>query len=105
VSIVDGKALAQYCRAEAMGEKYYRDALKEPYAFNAKGEMKLSPAAMGWATCTKISKAFLIEFGLTPASRSKLKVEKKESELPDVELAPVPTSIEEIELPDETVVQ
>ena len=85
LSRVDGKALANYCKAEGLGERYFKDALEEPYVFDAQFDKdgnivghkkKLSPATLGWVACTKVSKAYLIEFGLTPAARAKLHVEK-----------------------------
>src|SRR5580700_11399042 len=80
---VDGLALANHCKAEALGEKYFRDALDEPYFYEhiydkegnlVKTTKKLSPATLGFIGCAKVSKAFLSEFGLTPASRAKLHV-------------------------------
>jgi P27 family predicted phage terminase small subunit len=39
-------------------------------------ELKANPAVSIYNTFAKLMKAYLIEFGLTPASRSKLKIEK-----------------------------
>jgi P27 family predicted phage terminase small subunit len=85
LTTVDGLALANHCKAEALGEKYFKDALEEPYVFEhtydkeghlIKTTKKLSPASLGFIACSKASKGYLTEFGLTPASRAKLHVEK-----------------------------
>lgn len=105
LSTVDGLALANFAKAEALGELYFRDAIKEPYCdepiVSKEGmvvgyKRKLSQAALGFATFSKLSKGYQIEFGLTPASRSRLKVEK------GAEQPPAPTR-EETTLPEAEV--
>jgi len=85
LSIVDGIALSEACVSAAMAEKYRNEVLKspmveEPY-FTKDGDLagykrKTNPALAGYLASSKNMKGFLIEFGLTPASRSKLKIEK-----------------------------
>ena len=84
LTVVDGLALANFAKAEALGELFFREAIEEPYVlepiFSKDGDIvghkkKLSPATMGFALMSRISKGYQVEFGLTPASRSKLKVE------------------------------
>ena len=101
LSSIDGKALAAYCDTYAHWERARKDiekyglVIEEPVLdkFNnpicvgaipglppeagAKYLVKLkqNPAVQIYATFGKMMKSFLIEFGLTPASRAKLKVE------------------------------
>lgn len=85
LSIVDGVALREACISAALAEKFSREVLDEPMVdepcFDKDGNLvgtkrKVNPATAGYITCSKNMKAFLLEFGLTPASRSKLKIEK-----------------------------
>ncbi len=92
LSLVDGKALAQYCIAFARSEEAqklidkYGPVIQTSYQAEdgslVVGDLKTNPAvtqAMQWA---KILKSFLIEFGLTPASRRNLKIQKQEQDDP-----------------------
>lgn len=85
LSVVDGIALGEACISAALAEKYRNVALEEPMIkeamFSKDGtyigdKWKVNPATAGYITCSKNMKQYLIEFGLTPASRSKLKIEK-----------------------------
>lgn len=92
LSSIDGKALAAYCDAYSMWELARKDlhknglvqdspALdKENCAIFIEGApliiRKKNPAFEIYNTAAKLMKSFLIEFGLTPASRSKLKIQK-----------------------------
>lgn len=92
LSNVDGKALAAYCEAYGMWEwarkeiKKYGLLIQTRYLdHNGKlvlGDLKPNPAVNIAAAQLKLMKSFLIEFGLTPASRVKLKIEKKPQEDP-----------------------
>lgn len=84
---IDGKALAGYCESYALWElarKEYQThgiTFREMYE-NKDGEMvpgniKPNPAVAIASTALKTMKSFLIEFGLTPASRRNLKITKK----------------------------
>lgn len=93
LSIVDGIALGEACISAALAEKYRNVALAEPMVeepyFNKEGELagvkwKVNPATAGYITCSKNMKGFLLEFGLTPASRTKLKIERPKTS-PDEE--------------------
>lgn len=87
ISEVDGLALAEYCRAHALIEMAQKEIDKNGMTFityfedkdgNAiAGDIKANPACSILSTQQKVMKSFLIEFGLTPASRSKLKITKK----------------------------
>jgi len=86
LSIVDGLALSQACRSAALAEQFYNESLKEPMVdvpfFDKQGGLagytrKTNPALPGYLATSKNMKSYLIEFGLTPASRTKLKIEKK----------------------------
>jgi P27 family predicted phage terminase small subunit len=103
LSNIDGKALAAYCDAYSMWEEARKDLHKnglvqdtpvldkesKPVFIDGgdyQGEdgtrmvlmvRKKNPAFEIYNSSAKLMKSFLIEFGLTPASRSKLKIEKK----------------------------
>lgn len=105
LSNIDGKALAAYCDTYAHWEKARKDidkyglVVEEPVLdkFNNPVcvgaipgvppeagarylvKLKANPAVSNYATFGKMMKSFLIEFGLTPASRAKLKVEAPDS--------------------------
>lgn len=89
---IDGKSLVEYCKAAELSELAYKDMRKnglmidEPVLDNANqpimyGEKilikhKANPAVSAWKLATGVMKSYLIEFGLTPASRAKLKIER-----------------------------
>ena len=84
LTVVDGSALASYCEAFAQKQKALKElerlgAAIETYSINKDGErvflgIKKNPWWSVWVDACKLEKAFLIEFGLTPASRRKLKI-------------------------------
>ena len=85
---VDGKALRTYCEKADLVERAQKRILEtgteviSVYAMNKEGEQvflrqEINPWYKVLADAEKIMKAFLIEFGLTPASRSRLKLPKK----------------------------
>lgn len=92
ISEIDGLALAEYCRAHALIEQAQKEIDKNGMTFVTHfedkdgnviaGDIKANPACSILATQQKVMKSFLIEFGLTPASRSKLKITKKADEDP-----------------------
>jgi P27 family predicted phage terminase small subunit len=86
LSKIDGKALGAYCECYAewvQAKKEVTDRgilVKEP-AYDKKGKeigykLKRNPAIAVKNEALKLMKSFLIEFGLTPASRARLHVEK-----------------------------
>ena len=87
LALVDRQALASYCRACAMVEQAQKEIDKYGIMFLTKfedrhgnvviGDMKANPAVSILNQAEKTKKSFLIEFGLTPASRRNLKIEKK----------------------------
>jgi len=84
LTTADGHALALYCEAVAQKEKALKELNKlgaaiEIYGIDKNGDrvrlgMKKNPWWSIWVDACKLEKAFLIEFGLTPASRRNLKV-------------------------------
>lgn len=86
LSSIDGKALAAYCYCfsrwiEAENEIADRGILIEETIYNKDGEevgyrIKRNPAIPVVNEALRQMKSFLIEFGLSPASRSRLKIEK-----------------------------
>jgi P27 family predicted phage terminase small subunit len=116
MSTVDGVALEQACVSAALAEKFYREALESPMINEFAGasvdgqifyKRKVNPAALGYIAASKNVKAFLIEFGLTPASRSKLKIEKEQpdNELPTKAETTLPSTEIDLDGIDETTVQ
>lgn len=90
LSVVDGKALAAYCESYALWEQACKEYQKFGITFREMyttkdgaeivGEIKANPAVAIANQAAKTMKAFLIEFGLTPASRRNLKIEKKQGD-------------------------
>jgi len=118
LTIIDGKALAMYCDAYADWEEAQKDCTKngliveEPIVSKA-GDIvgwkkKPSPAFTVKCMAMKLMKSFLIEFGMTPASRTKLRIDKKPEAgaLPTREDAAL-AAAEEVDLSkiDETLIQ
>ncbi len=89
---VDGKALAMYCESYATWEwatkeKRKHGLLVEEPILDKEGmvvgtKFKANPAVHIEFNAAKTCKAFLTEFGMTPASRSRLKIEKPKEEDP-----------------------
>lgn len=87
---VDGKALAAYCESFAQAEVALKhiQSVGQVVDVNVLGKdgevirlrIEKNPSWAIWIEAIKAMKAFLIEFGLTPASRSKLKLPKKPEE-------------------------
>lgn len=93
LTVVDGKALAMYCDAYADWQEAQRDCVKHGLVLDspvldeenkpimvggqALTVRKVNPAFTVKSAAQKTLKSFLIEFGLTPASRAKLKVPTK----------------------------
>jgi P27 family predicted phage terminase small subunit len=93
ISRVDGSALAAYCECcdscfEAKKEvKRLGRIIEEPICSKT-GEVigykrKANPAVAMLYDALKLMKSFLIEFGMTPAARSRLRVEAPDGEEPD----------------------
>jgi P27 family predicted phage terminase small subunit len=92
LSRIDGKALAAYCHAfdrwmQAEKEvKRYGIVVKEPVLLQGEPtgfvRHKKNPAVTVSETAMKLMKSFLIEFGMTPAARSRIRIEKPSSEDP-----------------------
>lgn len=87
---IDGKALAAYCEyfaqwRQALDEVRERGiTLEEPIVKFTEGEpeiigtkYKRNPAVTIANDAAKIMKSFLVEFGLTPSSRARLRIEPK----------------------------
>lgn len=81
----DGKAIAAYCDAYSMVEQADKEIKKYGLMFETKyldsegdlqlGDLKKNPAVDIKFKAMATMHKFLIEFGLTPASRSRLKIE------------------------------
>jgi len=90
LTVVDGRALGAYCEAFAQKQKALKElnrlgAVTETYGMNKSGErvflkFQKNPWFSAWVDACKLEKAFLIEFGLTPASRRNLKITPKPKE-------------------------
>jgi P27 family predicted phage terminase small subunit len=89
---LDGKALSEYCKAFSLAEVYYREAIKRPmveeFVRDKDGNiietrMKPNSAIAAWKVASSLCKSFLIEFGLTPASRTRLKIEMPKAKTPE----------------------
>jgi P27 family predicted phage terminase small subunit len=90
LTVVDGRALAAYCEAfsqkgKALKELNRLGAAIETYAIDKNGQrvflrIEKNPWWSIWVEACKLEKAFLIEFGLTPASRRNLKIAFKPEE-------------------------
>lgn len=86
LSKIDGKALGAYCEAYAMWVKAHAEVKKYGLTIPSKaitksGEVvttgyKRNPAVGIMNDALKIMKSYLGEFGLTPASRSRIKADK-----------------------------
>ncbi len=94
LTVVDGKALMAYCDAYADWEEAQKDllkntaVLKEPI-INKVGDVvgyktKTNPAFTNKYTALKSMKSFLVEFGMTPASRVHLKANEAPKEPEDL---------------------
>lgn len=87
LTIIDGKALAMYCDGYSDWEEAQRDCIEhglvveEPIVSKDGAvvgyKKKPNPAFIVKCMAIKTMKSFLIEFGLTPASRARLKVPVK----------------------------
>lgn len=77
----DGKALYQLCQLHA-DEQSWQNAIKKygRMVRGASGDLKVNPAARMLKEVRAQIKAYLSEFGLTPAARSKVKVVPKKKE-------------------------
>lgn len=93
LSRVDGKALMGYCVAYANWQAAqkcldkYGPVIQTSFQDEKTGEiilgdLKNNPAASQAKIWLMAMKSFLIEFGLTPAARRNLKIEKKDEEDP-----------------------
>lgn len=93
LSRIDGKALAAYCQSysrwmQAEQEIVRLGLILEEVILDVDGEeigtrYKRNPAVSIASDALKLMKSFLIEFGMTPAARTRLRVEVKPSETPE----------------------
>lgn len=91
LSKIDGKALAAYCHAYARWMEAEQHVARfgivicEPVLFDEKlvgVRYKKNPAVTISETAMKIMKSFLVEFGMTPSSRSRVRIERPSEEDP-----------------------
>jgi len=71
LSKIDGKALAAYCHSYAR----WRQAEAEIDRLGLIIDGKRNPAVAMSSDALKLMKSFLIEFGMTPAARTRLKID------------------------------
>ncbi|HEY0701256.1 MAG TPA: phage terminase small subunit P27 family [Candidatus Acidoferrales bacterium] len=86
LSSIDGKALAAYCHSYARWfeaeekVKQFGIVVEEPILLMGIPtdycRLKKNPAVTISETSMKIMKSFLVEFGMTPSSRSRVRIEK-----------------------------
>jgi P27 family predicted phage terminase small subunit len=75
LTAVDGAALAAYCQAYRRWIQAERRVNREGLVLNAKSRYAQAHPAMGIAQRSmQLMRAFMAEFGLTPASRSRISV-------------------------------
>ena len=91
LTVADGKALAAYCavyaqwlKAAAAIDKF--GIVTVQFVDRAAGlvTLKKNPAVQIQSDSLKLMKSFLVEFGLTPASRAKVAVTEGRDLVPDV---------------------
>ncbi len=89
LTVVDRAALAAYCECFALWERARREVAKNGITFTTKAVVKVgdkdeviilgikrNPAVAVCSEALRMMKSYLVEFGLTPASRSRLSVEQ-----------------------------
>lgn len=80
LTVVDGSALAAYCQAYRRWIQAERKVNREGLVLNAKSRYAQAHPAMAVAQRSmQLMRAFAAEFGLTPASRSRISIGKTES--------------------------
>lgn len=81
----DGRAFASYCEIYAQWRRCCEEHKEEGYALtviNAKGHIAMNPLLKIFEKCNVQMLAYLTQFGLTPASRGKVTVFKKDDKDP-----------------------
>ena len=87
LTMVDGPMLGELARASAMVELLQKEVdrygtiIEEPVIISdavVGNKLKANPALSKMAEWVKVEKAYLVEFGMSPSSRSRLKIGKKE---------------------------
>ena len=90
---LDGKALAAYCFSYArwrdaeqlvvsLGGPVIREPIRDKEGNKVGERLKRNPAIAISSDALKNMKSYLVEFGLTPATRSRLKIEQPKEEDP-----------------------
>jgi P27 family predicted phage terminase small subunit len=75
---MDGEALALYCGAYSRWRKATEEIRTGGVTtFTGQGSLKSNPAVAVASQCERLMAAILIEFGLTPSSRSRVKTDAK----------------------------
>jgi P27 family predicted phage terminase small subunit len=89
LTVIDRAALAAYCESFALWESARREVRKNGITFTTKSVIKdevivtgikRNPAVAIANEALRMMKSYLVEFGLTPASRSRLSVEQPPKE-------------------------
>jgi len=81
LSKVDRAGLAEYCRVWSMLQRCHQTLKDEgDYLMSLKGHQYPHPAGQMMVKLSSVLRAYLSEFGLTPAARARLAVEVNEKE-------------------------
>ena len=70
----DGEALSRYCEACALAKEANQEIDKYGLTVQGATGLKKNPAVAVYMEAVRTMRAFMSEFGMTPASRSRLKV-------------------------------
>jgi P27 family predicted phage terminase small subunit len=76
LSIVDDAVLYRYCQLHARAERLERNIaeLKSPFYVDSVGNPKVHPGFAQLRAYDQALRGYLVEFGMTPAARSRVKV-------------------------------
>lgn len=85
LTLIDRAALAAYCEAYAQWELASKDVLTEGLTVPSLHSVVTNPKVRIADAAAKRMRAFLIEFGLTPASRARISVQPEQKELDEFE--------------------
>lgn len=82
LTVVDGKALAAYCETYAQAEKALKMLNEQGAVVLIGGRSKTNPWFKVYKDTIAVMKSYLTEFGLTPASRARIKLPSKPKDDP-----------------------
>ncbi len=82
LTTADGDALASYCQAKVMWQLAQASIDKDGIIIQSSQGLKKNPAVTVADTAMKTMRALMGEFGLTPASRTKIETNAPDKESP-----------------------